>query len=360
MKVTQVGRGIVVGGLTGLAGGGGEISGTNPDTGSFPPSGQIPTSTGSNTWAWGSNIATVWANGSNQLMGPHIQLAAGSNIILTLDQGPGGSSPSNTLRIHSLGGSGGGVSAVTSNGSNSLTGTINLVAGTNIALGVSGQDITITSLASGGGGSGGSAIVDPFSDPNFTSSTGWTAVGAGSSDINSTYANHAYISFTPANSTTDAYTALYRSWTPSAGKTATIKLAGHNLLVAQQEVGVIVGQVSTGEAVGWGLYGQNATPNPAFHWRDFSSATSSVNDGNTGISPPSPWNRFGRDIWVRIRWDSNTSMDLLYSLDGFNFLELVANHNPTSAFTTDFAGCYVFPYGTTTAISAVFAQWEFT
>lgn len=108
MKVTQLGRAIPVGGLTGLAGGGGEISGTNPDTGLYPGSGLVPTSTGSNTWAWGSNVARITANGSNALLGPFVAFASGTGIAFAAS--------SNTLTISSTvtgGGGGGGGGAPT-------------------------------------------------------------------------------------------------------------------------------------------------------------------------------------------------------------------------------------------------------
>lgn len=100
MKVTRLGFGEETIQFGNLLGGGAAVG----------PSGQTPTSDGSNGVAWASNVGTFWANGSNQLIGPAINVAAGSNVILTLDQGPGGSMPSNTVRIHAqvTGGGGGG------------------------------------------------------------------------------------------------------------------------------------------------------------------------------------------------------------------------------------------------------------
>lgn len=64
------------------------------------PAGYVATANGSNGAAWSSNVQTLWANGSNLLKGPSLNIAAGSNIILTLDAGAAGSVPSNTVRIH--------------------------------------------------------------------------------------------------------------------------------------------------------------------------------------------------------------------------------------------------------------------
>jgi hypothetical protein len=65
------------------------------------PAGHVPTSIGSNGQvAWGSNVATITANGSNQLQGPFVNFAAGSNITLAVS--------SNTMTITGTGGGGGG------------------------------------------------------------------------------------------------------------------------------------------------------------------------------------------------------------------------------------------------------------
>lgn len=99
-------------------------------------------------------VQAITANGSNQLLRPIVNFAAGSNITLSIDAGPLNSIPSNTIRIHSTG-SGGNI--LTANGSNSLAAVVNLVAGSGIALGVTAQDVTITNTGSGGGGGGGAS-----------------------------------------------------------------------------------------------------------------------------------------------------------------------------------------------------------
>jgi hypothetical protein len=48
-------------------------------------------------------VQGITAEGSNMLTRPIANFAAGSNIWLTLDSGPGGSVPSNTIRIHTVG-----------------------------------------------------------------------------------------------------------------------------------------------------------------------------------------------------------------------------------------------------------------
>lgn len=76
-------------------------------------SGLVPVSNGSNGVAWATNVQTIGANGSNTLVGPFINFAAGSNMIITIESGPGGSVPSNTLRFHSIASGGGGGGAPT-------------------------------------------------------------------------------------------------------------------------------------------------------------------------------------------------------------------------------------------------------
>lgn len=112
-------------------------------------------------------VQGITANGSNMLLRPIANFAAGSNIYLSLDAGPGNSIPSNTIRIHSTGGGGGNI--ITSNGSNSLAAVVNLVAGSGIALGVSGQDVTITNTGAGVGGAGGDVF---YKSPSVTNISG--------------------------------------------------------------------------------------------------------------------------------------------------------------------------------------------
>jgi hypothetical protein len=86
MKVTRLGRPRPVMSATSLGGSGGSFDG-----GGNPPSGHIPTATGSNTWAWGSNVAIITANGSNALQGPFVNFASGTGITFAV--------ASNTLTI---------------------------------------------------------------------------------------------------------------------------------------------------------------------------------------------------------------------------------------------------------------------
>lgn len=109
------------------------------------PSGQVPTANGSNSVAWGSNVALITSNASNALLGPFVNFASGSNILFTLDVGPFPQQaiPSNTLRIHA------GVK-VADEGTTlfGLADTINFV-GTGVVASGTGQTKTVT-VTSGG------------------------------------------------------------------------------------------------------------------------------------------------------------------------------------------------------------------
>lgn len=251
-------------------------SGLGPNAGSRIPSGgldlQVLTSNGSNGRYWGENVARITANSSNTLLSPYVNFAAGSNTIFSVS--------SNTLTIHGQAG-GGGVSGITSNGSNSVTGAINLQAGTGIALGVSGSTITITNTGSGGGGSGGAATTNEYlttataadlsaevvipglagspdilpasphaSDLEFDTSTiGGTALGSPDTiDADTTIRSHLYIS-EGANS---AFALVGRYWSvPSMPFTMTAKISDVTMPNAQfARGGIGVAEATPGKTQG--------------------------------------------------------------------------------------------------------------
>jgi hypothetical protein len=89
MKVTREDRTRPLVTLTSFTGGSGSGSGG-------APSGQVPTATGSNGGvAFGSNVAIITANGSNQLTGPFVNFASGAGISFATS--------SNTLTISATG-----------------------------------------------------------------------------------------------------------------------------------------------------------------------------------------------------------------------------------------------------------------
>jgi len=99
MKITRLGQATPLLSATSLGGSGGTL---DPVVGG----GLVPVASGSNSWSWGSNVSLITANGSNAVLGPLVNFAAGSNITLSVS--------SNTLTITSAAGGGS-----TSYGSNS-------------------------------------------------------------------------------------------------------------------------------------------------------------------------------------------------------------------------------------------------
>jgi hypothetical protein len=161
VKVTRLGHPKPLMSLTGLLGG--SMGG---------PSGQVPTSDGSNTVSWGSNIATIWANGSNQVLGPHVNFASGSNITFAV--------ASNTLTIH--GQAGGGASALTIKDEGTpLTTDATTLDFTGAGVTASGTGVTKTINIPGGGGSSLSVpdVVQAASNGNAATSVTIAAASSG-------------------------------------------------------------------------------------------------------------------------------------------------------------------------------------
>jgi len=93
-----------------LGAAGGDIGPPGEGAFQFPPGGSVPIASGSNTWAWGSNVQLITSNSSNQLMGPFVNFASGSGIAFA--------AASNTLTISSTVSSSGGSGTATDVGFN--------------------------------------------------------------------------------------------------------------------------------------------------------------------------------------------------------------------------------------------------
>lgn len=120
-RPTQIGRTFPLITATGLGGTGGSVDGTQPD-GQWPGSGQVPTASGSNTWAWASNVAVIYSNTSNALLGPFVNFNSGSGVTfaassntLTISTTASASAASNAL-LRTTGGAGA-VTTIASSGS---------------------------------------------------------------------------------------------------------------------------------------------------------------------------------------------------------------------------------------------------
>ena len=149
MKVTRLGRTRPAVSLATLASGTGGGAGTGL------------VSSGSNGGLEYRQIVYAISADGSPVNGPFVNLAAGSNITLTRDSGPGGSMPSNTIRIHSTGG--GGSLTVADEGVDLSTSATKLdFVGAGVTASGSGATKTITIPGGGGGGgaeTGGFAIM---------------------------------------------------------------------------------------------------------------------------------------------------------------------------------------------------------
>ena len=135
--------------------------------GGVGPPGSVPIAqtgaNGSNGVAWGSNVQLITADASNKLLGPFVNFASGSNVIFTFD-GMVGSTPSNTLRIHSnVAAGGGGTTITTKDEGSTLSTTVTTLDFVGAGVTASGGGATTTVTISGGGST---AHEDGFTKPD--------------------------------------------------------------------------------------------------------------------------------------------------------------------------------------------------
>ncbi len=147
MKVTRLGPGRPLLTLAGATGGSSGV-----------PGGFVPTADGSNGVSWGSNVATISANGSNYLLGPHVNFASGTGITLAV--------ASNTMTITSTGG--GSSLTVADEGTPLATAATTLdFVGAGVTATGTGATKTVTIP---GGGAGGLTLVDVVQSTEATGS----------------------------------------------------------------------------------------------------------------------------------------------------------------------------------------------
>jgi hypothetical protein len=287
MKITQIGRVRPVLGVSSLGGGGGGISGGNVDSGLFPPSGTIPTANGSNQWAWGSNVANIWSNGSNKLLGPEVNFASGTGIAFSV--------ASNTLTISST-------------------------------------------VVSGGGGGG--AATDPTIPTGGTlypgdSTSGWTSFGASLTfDANSTVANHFYLAKTTMGS--GEIVGAYRSIS-SLPRTITAKFSGWFDFASFDGIDVIVGEASPGKFLALGSVRDGSTIyNQRSLWTNATTVGSQAN-----LPSNLDWHLIS-PLWYRLVVTSSTSIDGYVSRNGYIYYPLFTAFNPSFTVGTFGFGMHTF------------------
>lgn len=322
MKVTQLGHAIPVGGLTGLSGGGGELSGTNPATGGYPPSGQVPVATGSNTWAWASNLQTAWANGSNQILGPHINFISGTNITLSVS--------SNSLTIAAAGGSGSLI--VKDEGSTLVTAASSLnFVGSGVSATNSGNDVTVTIS---GGSSSDPTIPSGGTLYDGSSTSGWTTFGSPDTFDVSTISGAFYLQETTFG--TNNLIGVYRS-TSSFPRTYTMKILDGFMHANFHGICMLFGEAAPGKFWSWGAVRDGGNVySQRYAWTTASSSGASVNYTATQDMQAVP------PKWYRIVVNSSTDVELWHSYNGYIYYRHAAAQNPAFTIGVFGFGFYTF------------------
>jgi hypothetical protein len=287
VKVTEIRRVRPVQGVSTIAGGGGGISGTG-ESGLFPPSGSIPVASGSNTWSWGSNVAIITSNGSNQLVGPFVNIASGTGIAF--------SAASNTLTITNTG--------------------------------VPGPP--------GSGGSSDPTIPSGGTLYNGDSTSGWTSFGASLTfDANSTVANHFYLAKTTMGS--GEIVGAYRSIS-SLPRTITAKFSGWFDFASFDGIDVIVGEASPGKFLALGSVRDGSTIySQRTLWTNATTAGAQVN-----LPSNLDWHLIS-PLWYRLVVTSSTSIDGYVSRNGYIYYPLFTAFNPS--FTVGTFGFSMHTFG---------------
>jgi hypothetical protein len=274
VKVTEIRRVRPVQGVSTIAGGGGGISGTG-ESGLFPPSGSIPVASGSNTWSWGSNVAIITSNGSNQLVGPFVNIASGTGIAF--------SAASNTLTITNTG--------------------------------VPGPP--------GSGGSSDPTIPSGGTLYNGTSTSGWTSLGSPDTfNADSTIAGHFYLQETTMG--TGNTLGVYRAVGGSFPRTYTMKLSDSYFHANFHSPQIWIAEASPGKLVTWGAVhdGVNAYLQRSL-WTNNTTVSTQTNLPGTQdawMVPP---------MWLRLVVNSSTDIEGWHSFNGYIYYREFSAYNPS-------------------------------
>jgi hypothetical protein len=202
MKITRLAATRPLLSLTGLLAG---------SSGGVGPSGQVPTSSGSNSVAWGSNVAVITSNGSNALLGPFVNFASGSNITFAV--------ASNTLTINST--SGGGSALTVKDEGSALSGDATTLDFVGAGVTASGTGGTKTITVSGGGGGSSPVGMLPIQDKY----TNFGSTSSGAHTMGSTPTNGNILFLWSARDNGAAITSVTQTnvtWTQLAESTDTV------------------------------------------------------------------------------------------------------------------------------------------
>lgn len=257
-----------------------------------------------------------------------------------------------------------GVRSITANGSNTLFGNVDLQAGTGIAIGVTGQVITLSNIAAGAsGGGGGSGPTDYVSgasgtgqiiipglagssdirvaatnDDEFDTTdtsdpmTGWTTLGTPTAhDINSTVKGHYYIKKSAAAGV--GWHGIYKA-VPGLPDTIITKIAALNGKNQFNTAAIFFGESPPGkmETIGIRFSANQQCRVEHDSWTGPTGTGAAITTGADMYPYAGP-------LWVKLVLTSSSSISVYLSTNGLLWLPFTIARNP--GFTIGVAGLVV-------------------
>jgi hypothetical protein len=171
--------------------------------------------------------------------------------------------------------------------------------------------------------------------------TGWSTLGVPlAHDINSTVKSHYTVS---KDAGSLSLTGIYKGWIPSNGNMVTTKLSGFGVATpdAQCRAGLFVSEASPGKVISIG--------------RSASAAQLSVDiwtNPTTYASSPGTTAMYGSRLWLRIIYNSSTSLTYQWSHDGLFWFNLATAHNPSTTIAA--AGLMIDPNASGSTVYGAF------
>jgi hypothetical protein len=256
----------------------GEVAGS---FGGVGPSGQVPTSNGSNVVAWGSNVAIITSNSSNALLGPFVNFASGAGI----------------------------------------------------AFGAASNTLTISATGTGGGGGGGSSHYSPWNLPNSPNGSDREGSSAGAltgatdrASVTSSVAN-GLISVVKAGATGDRLAGTDWAETMADGDHWTIGIQDGLLYQDFQAVGMYVCDSTFTEAWSIALV-HDGTGGVYPQLKDWTNTGTGAGAQTNYQNPGIVGAVLNGGIFLRIKRNSATSFDNYISFSGKEFRKLSSALNP--------------------------------
>jgi hypothetical protein len=404
MRVTRLGPTKPILSLTGIL-----------STSDIGPDGQVPTSNGSNSVAWGSNISDIFVNATTHVRGPFVNFADGSNTTITVDTVNGVAS--NTIRWHSTGGAGAsfgsnsthvsettqvgassntaradhyhrGIETITASSSNTMQrGTWNLRPGSGIALSLTDTDgdgefdtATIVNTGSGGGG-GGTSTADPVRNqvgngeviiPGLAASADIKVAGASDDEFDTTDTSDPMTGWTTLgtptshdiNSTAKSHyyvkqnaggavnlVGIYKAKSPAF--TVTAKMTADTVLAtAQGRAGLFIAEAAPGKIESIGHYTVSGGVPVGVAVDVWTNRTT------FSSTPATSLYQTGAHLYLQIVVTSSTNVTYKFSYNGLLWHVLASARNP--GFTVGAAGLLIDPNSSGDPVEALFDWIRFT